>query len=81
MKNKNKMNILKFFVSLLLIYETSFYMVKGQTIDNEKTDCTKLYNFLNGDSGDYANSCCTADGIECDNDGYIKYFKRYYFLH
>jgi len=38
---------------------------------NEKSDCTKLYNFLNGNVKNYANSCCTDTGIECDNEGYI----------
>jgi len=57
------MNILKFLAFV--------YVVAGQKINNEKTDCTKIYNLVNGDSKNYANSCCS-DGIECDNEGYIK---------
>ncbi|KAL6611694.1 hypothetical protein U3516DRAFT_902593 [Neocallimastix sp. 'constans'] len=38
---------------------------------NEKSDCTKLYNFLNGNVKNYTNNCCTDTGIECDNEGYI----------
>ena len=39
----------------------------GQTInEKEKSDCTKLNNFLNGDTKDYGISCCENDGIKCD---------------
>jgi len=61
------MKILKFLACLFLIY-----LVKGQTIDNGKSDCTKLMNFINGDSQDYANNCCTdTKGVICDEEGYI----------
>jgi len=68
------MKILRYVVSLFIIYETSFYFVIGQIVDNKKTDCTILYNFLNGDSIDYANNCCIGENnfeISCDNEGYI----------
>jgi len=65
----------KFIVLLFLIYETSFYMVIGQMINEEKSDCTKLYNFLNGDSQDYSLDCCSDNPkVKCDNEGYITYF-------
>jgi len=56
---------------LLFIYESSYYLVIAQTINKEKSDCTKLYNFLIGDSKDYSNSCCSTAIIECDKDNYI----------
>jgi len=59
----------KFITFLFLIYETSFYLVTGQST---KSDCTKLYNFLKKDSKDYSNSCCeNVQGVNCDKDGYI----------
>ena len=45
-------------------------MVIEQIIEKEKSDCIKLYNFLNGDSKDYLNSCNT-DDVKCDNENYI----------
>jgi len=55
--------------SLFLIFKTFFYLVNGQTMNGkEKSDCTKLYNFLNGDTKDYANSCCKNIGIDCDKE-------------
>jgi len=65
------MKFLKFITSFLLIYEIPFYLIKGQTITKEKTDCTNLNNFLNNDSKYYDNSCCSNGDIECDNEGYI----------
>jgi len=65
-----------FLTFLFLIYETSFYLVSGQTNDN-RSDCTKLYNFLKGDDVDYANNCCTnTPGLNCDNEGFITTFNR-----
>jgi len=65
-----------FLAFLFLLYEVSFYLVSGQTTDN-KSDCTKLYNFLNGDDADYANKCCTGTtGLYCDNEGFITYFNN-----
>jgi len=75
------MKFLKFVTSLFLIYELSFYLVRGQRINNEKGDCTKLFNFLNGDSKDYANNCCldTQEFIlSCDDEGYIKHIDMQY---
>jgi len=65
------------FVSILffLFYKISYYLVIGQTIE-EKSDCTKLYNFLNGDSENYYNNCCSNTEIECDNEGYITFFNN-----
>jgi len=63
-------------VFLFSVYETFYHLVIGQTINNEKSDCTKLYNFFKGDSNDYANRCCTENSvyhIECDSEGYITY--------
>jgi len=37
----------------------------------DKSDCTKLYNFINGDTKDYTNICC-GPSIRCDNGGYIQ---------
>jgi len=71
------MKYLIFVAYLFLIFKTSSYLVFGQTINKEKNDCTKLYNFLNGDSIDYDNSCCNVVGIECDDEGYIKNFDNY----
>jgi len=73
------MKFLRFIISLFLIYGVSFHLVKGQANanTNEKSDCTKLFNFLKGDSQDYANNCCVENkGITCDNDGYIKSFQN-----
>jgi len=71
------MDYLIFIASLLLIYESSVYLVFGQTI-KEKNDCTKFYNYLNGDSKEYdKNSCCTERKIDCDEDGYIKEMSNY----
>jgi len=57
------------FLAFLCLICISFYLVKGQTTD--KTDCTKYYNFVYGDTKNYSNICCEA-GIKCDNNGYIK---------
>jgi len=57
------------YVFLLLIYEAFF--VKGQTINDEKNDCTKYYNFMLGNNKDYsADDCCREYAIKC-KDGYI----------
>jgi len=61
---------------LFLIYETSFYLVKGQTSNEGKSDCTLLFNFLNGDSKDYSNDCCKVAGITCDKEGYIEHYSN-----
>ena len=60
----------KFVKFLFIIYKLSYYLVIGQIIEKEKSDCIKLYNFLNGDSKDYLNSCNT-DDVKCDNENYI----------
>jgi len=77
---KMKMKILRFVASLSLINKPSFYLVTGQInynrINYEKSDCTKLYNFINRDSKDYANSCCSDFGIECDVEGYITSYSK-----
>jgi len=58
-------------VVLFLIYEISFYLVKGQTIE-EKNDCTKYYNFIYKNHRDYSiEECCSSSEINCEN-GYIK---------
>jgi len=38
---------------LFLIYKTHFHLVVGQTINNEQNDCTKLYNYLKGNSKNF----------------------------
>jgi len=58
-----------FLTFLFLMYGLSFYLVKGQS------DCTLLYNYINGDSNDYSNDCCSDPGINCDN-GYITKFSN-----
>jgi len=68
------MKFTKFVASLFLIYESSFNLVKGQINNNEKSDCTKLLNFLNGDVLDHSSVCCSKAGIRCDNNGYITSF-------
>jgi len=67
------MKFLRFVVSLFLILGTSIHLVICETSNSEKSDCTKLYNFLKGDSNDYADSCCLDNGIECEG-GYITTF-------
>jgi len=74
--NENRMKFGVFLPFLFLIYATSFYLVGGQTTNEGKSDCTVLYNFLNGDSKDYFNNCCTAAGIKCDKEGYIIYYSK-----
>jgi len=53
-------------------------LVLGQTINKAKSDCTLLNNYLNGDSKDYANDCCSDvyNGIKCDDEGYITYISK-----
>jgi len=58
-----------------LFYEISYNLVIGQTI-GKKSDCTKLYNFINGDSKNYSNNCCSESEIKCDNEGYITSFNK-----
>jgi len=70
------MKISSFISSLFLTYETFFCMVLGQAINNEKTDCTKLMNFIEGNSNDYSNNCCTIGGIKYNNEGYITSFSK-----
>jgi len=60
---------------LLLIYETSFYFVVGQTVNNEEmNDCSKLHNFLYGNSKNNTDDCCSNDNIDCDYEKFIKGF-------
>jgi len=69
----------KIVVFLFLIYETCFSLVTGKTNNQEKNDCTKLYNFINGDSNYYDNEiCCSSkvNGIECDYEGNFITFER-----
>jgi len=71
----------KFVVFLFLIYETSFYLVMGQTISEERNDCTKFYNFINGGFEYYDNEiCCSGSdfffGIDCDYEGNFISFER-----
>jgi len=65
-----------FITFLFLIYETSFYLVRGQTTNKVKSDCTLLYNFLKGDTKDYADNCCNDPEIKCFDDGYIQVFSN-----
>jgi len=67
----------KFITFLFLIYETFlFYFVMGQTTNGQKSDCTLIYNFLNNDTKNYSNTCCSYfDEIICDNENFITYFK------
>jgi len=78
-------------ILLFLIYEMSFYLVLGQSetiVHTEtvkqsetvsvKTDCTKLNNFINGDSIDYSNNCCVNNDttqILCDEENYITHLR------
>jgi len=68
------MNFGIFITILFIIYETSFYLVIGQAI--EKNDCTKLFNYLKGDSIIYERECCIDLTIICDDDGYILSFVK-----
>jgi len=68
---KKTMKFGKFVTFLYLIYETSLYLVIAQLVPEEKSDCTKLYNYLKNDSNDYGNNCCLDAGIQCDADGFI----------
>jgi len=71
------MKFINFVSFLLLIYEASFYLVIGQTINNEKNDCTKLYNFARKDNKVYAiGECCSEPGIRCSDTGYITNIER-----
>jgi len=67
-----------FFTFLLLIYELSYYLAIGQKINKEKSDCNKLYNFLNNDKKDYDKNCCEEFGIKCDEEGYITYITSFH---
>jgi len=67
-----------FVTFLFLVYEPFFYLVRGKTINKEKSDCTLFYNFVKGDSKDYADNCCEDSGIECDEEGYIISFENSY---
>jgi len=61
-----------FLIFLFLIYTTSFYLVKGQANNGGKSDCTLLYNFINGDDVDYSNVCCSeTKKVTCDKNGNI----------
>jgi len=65
---------------LFVVFLFLVYLVVGQTLNNVKSDCTKLFNFLNGDSEEYFNNCCDDNEIECDNEGYIQKYITYYIL-
>jgi len=52
-----------FVIYLFLFYETLFYLVIGQTVIEEKNDCTKLYDFLKVYSPNF------------DDQFILKYFK------
>jgi len=69
------MKFLKFISSLFIIYETSISFVNGQT-DEQKTDCTKLLNYIYENSEDYSNNCCSSDGVMCDSDGNVTKFRK-----
>jgi len=71
------MKFIRTIISLILIYGIPFHSVKGQVNNNEKSDCTKLYNFLKNDNQDYGNSCCVGHKeVTCNNDGYITSFHK-----
>ena len=69
------MKVLIFVASLFLVYETSFHLVLGQTIEFIN-DCTKLFNFIYGDSREYGRSCCDSNAIECNKKGFITSFNK-----
>jgi len=76
------MKLGKLVVLLFLICIKKIYVVIGQTINNVKSDCTILYNFVNGDSKDYSNLCChfkenKEHDEQCDNENYIKELNLY----
>jgi len=61
----------------ILLFLISIQFVTGQKNNKEKNDCTKLYNYLKGDSKDYTSkSCCNDDGIDCDLEGHLLTFNR-----
>ncbi len=66
---------MKFGNSLIFLFfvicETTFYLTTAQTVNEEKNDCTKFYNFIRGDNVVYsADACCSEFAIQCEN-GYI----------
>jgi len=69
-------NFVKF---LLLIYVTAFHFVIGQVNENEEIiinyDCTKYYNYIEGNSKKYDYTCCFEREINCDDNGYITYLE------
>jgi len=74
---KYKMKFGKFIAFLFLIYKNRFYLVKGQSINEDKNDCTNFYNYISGDFKYYDNkSCCSLSEIDCDYVGYITSFER-----
>jgi len=74
------MKFLEFITSMFLLYSTSLNLVKGKPSDEEKNDCTKLYNFKNGSSIDMDDICCKENVgigvVECDDEGYVKVYSR-----
>jgi len=71
------MNFRKIVAFFFFFFETSIYLVRGKTSKEDKSDCTKLLNYLKGNSKEYENNCCTNDGdIRCNDNGNIIYFRR-----
>jgi len=74
------MKFRKFIAILYLIYETFFYLVTGQTNNEEINDCTKFYNFLSNNSTYYDSDVCCSNklrGVTCDYEGNFISFERY----
>ena len=72
------MKFKNFVTFLFLLHGTSFCFVKGQTDSNEKTDCTKYYNYLNDDDKDYSTTCCSKNDyrLKCDYENYITHIEK-----
>jgi len=62
----------KFIIKLFLVYKATIYLVKGQNISEEKSDCAKLYSYVNEDSTNNPDDFCYNYGIYRDQEGYIK---------
>jgi len=71
------MNFGIFIPFLFLICEISFYLVTGQSTNEEgKNDCTKFLNFVNSDNKTYTDlDCCSNNEIMRCEDGYITYME------
>ena len=60
---------------MFLVYEIFLiYLVIGKTMAGEQNDCTKLNFFIKRHSNN-GNECCSQEGINCDEEGYIIYLK------